>query len=107
LKRLGYEVDAAFSGEEAILKIRANKFKVVILDILMPGMDGLLVLKRIKEIDDSIVVIVTSGALKDEELIEKTIKSGAATYLSKPFNLEQLEAYILASILKKSRREVF
>jgi CheY-like chemotaxis protein len=106
LNRLGYDTDIALSGEEAILKVRANKFKVVILDILMPGMDGLLVLKRIKEIDDSIVVIVTSGVLKDEELIEKTIKSGAATYLLKPFNLEQLEAYILASLLKESRGDI-
>ncbi|MFH1317671.1 MAG: response regulator [Candidatus Omnitrophota bacterium] len=66
LSRRGYIVDNAFSGEEALLKVKVTKPKVVILDILMPGMDGLVILNRIKEIDSSIFVIVTSGIENDK-----------------------------------------
>ena len=103
LQKRGYDTDVAFSGEEALLKIKAIKPKVVILDILMPGMDGLLVLKRIKEIDDTIVVVITSGVQQDEQIFQQAINLGAATYLVKPYSLTQLESFIFASIIKHDK----
>lgn len=99
LEARGYHVDAAFNGEEALLKIRATKPKIVLLDIMMPGMDGLLVLKRIKEINNSIEVIITSG-MNDEKVIAQARQLGASIYLNKPFGLEKLEAAILTSMVK-------
>lgn len=100
LQRKGYSTAVAFNGEEAILKIKSIRPKVVILDILMSGMDGLCVLKQIKEIDDSIFVIITSG-IQNEKVMKEASELGADTYLIKPFNLEKLEAFILGSALKQ------
>lgn len=99
LQRKGYSTAIAFNGEEAILKVKSIRPKVVILDILMSGMDGLCVLKHIKEIDASIFVIITSG-IQNEEVMKDARQLGADTYLVKPFNLEKLEAFILGSALK-------
>ncbi|MBL7130560.1 MAG: response regulator [Candidatus Omnitrophica bacterium] len=96
LHRKGYVADIALSGEEALLKFKTNRPKVVILDILMPGMDGLLVLKQIKELDSSVLVIITS-AIQDDKVIKETKELGAAAYLIKPFSLEKLEGLILSS----------
>jgi len=98
LNRRGYRTEAVFSGEEAMVKIKSLKPRVVVLDILMPGMDGLLILQNIKHIDASTVVILTSG-LQDEAIIKEAMRLGAAAYLTKPFNLLKLEMFILASIV--------
>ncbi|UCD14904.1 MAG: response regulator [Candidatus Omnitrophota bacterium] len=103
LTRRGYTVDSALSGEEAVLKVKVTKPKVVILDILMPGMDGLMILSRIKEIDSSIFVVITT-ALQNEKIVKEANKLGAGVYLTKPFNLSKLEAAILASELGESAR---
>lgn len=97
-ERRGYNILSAFSGEEAILKTKMHKPQVVILDIRMRGIDGLLILKHIKEIDKSIVVVMTSG-ISDEQVVHDCMKIGAAAYLIKPFNLSKLEAIILANTL--------
>ena len=100
LQRRGYQVVAATTGEEALVHMRVKHPKVVILDILLPGMDGLLVLKRLKALDPSITVIVSSG-LDDTKLIDEAKASGAAAYLVKPFDLAKLEATILTSTLQQ------
>lgn len=98
LSRRGYEVENASSGEEAILKINIARPDVVLLDIYMPGADGMLILKNIKEIDKNIIVIMATGA-EDERLTGTALKLGASGYLIKPFSLEKLEAIILNEIL--------
>ncbi|MFH1441619.1 MAG: response regulator [Candidatus Omnitrophota bacterium] len=97
-ERRGYNILSAFSGEEAILKTKMHKPQVVVLDIKMRGIDGLLILKQIKEIDKSIIVIMTSG-VSDEQVVKDAMKMGAAAYFVKPFNLSKLEAVILANTL--------
>ncbi|MCK5580508.1 MAG: response regulator [Candidatus Omnitrophica bacterium] len=92
--RKGYDVDTACSGEEALLKIKSRRPDLVVLDIMMPGMDGLLVLKHIKKIDSSIVVIVASGTY-EQHIIDSALALGAVKYLNKPFSLDNLEAMIL------------
>ena len=96
-RRKGYEVQTASNGEEALLKIKSTRPDVVVLDIMMPGMDGLLVLKCIKGIDSSIIVIVVSGA-GDSDLGDSALQLGAVKYLSKPFSCEDLEAEILIGL---------
>ena len=103
--RKGYDADTAFSGEEAFLKIKSSRPEVVVLDIMMPGMDGLLVLKHIKKMDSSIVVIVASGTY-DQQVINSALALGAVKYLNKPFSLDSLEATILMSKVGAGERGI-
>lgn len=97
LSRKGYIITTALSGEEAILKIKENRPNIVFLDICMKGMDGIITLKAIKDFDNSIIVIMTSGN-DNREIIKETIELGANGYLIKPFNLKKLEETILSNI---------
>lgn len=90
LTKKGYNVDTALNGEEAILKIKSSKPDIVFLDIRLPGMDGIIVLKAIKDIDKSIIVIMTS-AIEDDKVIKEAIQLGANGYLVKPFDMSKLE----------------
>ncbi len=98
LDKLGFTTDVAFSGEEAIIKAKSFQPDVVILDIIMPGMDGLLVLNRLKEIDSSTTVIVTSGINEDKKTVQEVLDMGAVRYLSKPYSLSKLKNVILENI---------
>ena len=100
LTKRGYVVHVSYNGEEAILKVKADNPRIVILDVIMPGMDGLLVLKRIKEIDESVVVIITTGMV-DQNVIDEAKRLGASIVFVKPFSLVKLESFILMSALKR------
>lgn len=101
LQRRGYQVTAVTNGEEALLQLQLAKPKIVILDILLPGMDGLLTLQQIKTRAPSVSVIVSSG-FEDPDLVKQAERLGACAYLVKPFNLAKLEAAILTSTLPPS-----
>ncbi len=96
LLKLGYKTQTASCGEDALMKIKIKKPQIVLLDMRMPGMDGLMVLKKIKEIDESIKVIMLTSA-QEEYMVQEAKQSGACDYLFKPCNFNELEA-ILASL---------
>ena len=102
LSRLGHFVVTAASGEEALLALEQSDVDVVLLDLLMPGMDGREVLKRIKEHPEwrATPVIVISGSQDMDGIIE-CIEAGADDYLFKPFNPVLLQARIKAGIERK------
>jgi len=84
LEEEGYAVDEARSGDEALDKLRRDRFALVLADIKMPGMDGLEMLRRIKEMSEDTVVIVMTAYASLETAI-KAIKYEAYDYLVKPF----------------------
>ena len=86
----GYEVIKAISGADAIEKVKSQKPSLVFLDIRMPQMDGLQVLKQIKEIDKSIPVVMVT-VLKDEATAKKAMRMGASDYITKPISFDYLE----------------
>jgi DNA-binding response OmpR family regulator len=103
LSKKGYTVDTALTGEEAILKVETAKPDIVFLDVYLPGMDGIVVLKSIKNIDKSIIVIMAT-AMADDTIIQEALKLGADGYLIKPFNLLKLEETIFNNVIVKRIR---
>jgi len=84
----------ATSGEEGIEKARMMKPAIVLLDVNMPGMNGLMALRKIKEIDDRIGVIMITG-VEDEAIAKEAMKLGAYDYILKPIEFEYLEMCLL------------
>ena len=89
----GYEVDTVFDGEEAMGIISTDSYDLIILDLNLPGMDGLDILKNMRASDNETNVLILSarGGLNDK--IEG-LDSGANDYLCKPFHFEELEARV-------------
>ena len=101
LARHNFDVSSAASGEEAIRMFRVYDPNLVLLDVSMPGMDGLETLERLKQIKPDIAVIMLSGQ-NNPDLIFKASKLGAEDYLSKPFEPKELELRI-AKVIDKLR----
>jgi CheY-like chemotaxis protein len=106
LGRLGYRVRTAEDGAAALAEVEARAADVVLLDMVMPGMDGLQVLESMKASPGSkdIPVIMLSG-MDSMETIGRCIELGAEDYLSKPFEPVLLRARIGASLEKKRLRD--
>jgi len=97
LQKKGYIIVTASSGEAGLDELKARSFDLVLCDVRMPGMDGLVVLRNIKRINESTKVVMLT-ALQDKDIIGAAIKEGASDYLVKPFNLGKLDA-VIASLL--------
>ncbi|QXE89742.1 sigma-54-dependent transcriptional regulator [Geomonas subterranea] len=106
LKKQGYEVCTAGTGEDALRIARDEQPELVLLDYHLPGINGLEVLQRLKEIDEEILVIMVTaqGGL---ETAVNTMRHGAYDYINKPFNLDEM-ALVVRKALETSelRREV-
>ena len=89
LTRAGFSVETLAGGEEALLAIRHDFYHVVLLDILLPGMSGIDVLREIKKENISTEVIILTGNATIENCIEY-IKMGAFEYIRKPYELSEL-----------------
>ena len=88
----GYNVECVSDGGQAILALTTNKFDIVLLDLGLPDMDGVTVIKKIREWS-SIPIIVISARGEDSDKIS-ALDNGADDYLTKPFSLEELMARI-------------
>jgi len=100
LSLMGYKVIALSSGEEACERIKSENFDVVLLDIKMPGMDGIETLKAIKELKPLTEIIMLTGHGTVDNAI-KSMKLGAYDYLTKPCSLEEMGAIIEKAYEKK------
>jgi len=95
LRELGYEVMTALSGAEAIELFRLNKDRInlVILDMIMPGMNGSETYTRLKEIDPRVRVILSSGYSRDGQA-QAILENGCQSFLQKPFDIIELSKEI-------------
>ncbi|MEF9475608.1 MAG: response regulator [Candidatus Mariimomonas ferrooxydans] len=89
----GYEVTSASSANEALELFKKNSFDLILLDIKMPDMDGIEVLKKIKEARPGTNVIMITGYSTVDTAV-KTLKLGAINYLEKPFTPDTLLAAV-------------
>ncbi|MGX8794637.1 response regulator transcription factor [Fusibacter sp. JL298sf-3] len=94
LEQEGYEVETAVDGKEAFDKILSNTYDAVILDLMLPGMDGLEVCKKVRE--KSMVPILMLTAKDDDSSKVLGLEYGADDYITKPFNMLELKARIKA-----------
>lgn len=102
LAREGYEVASVASGEAALAAIAEEAFDLVLLDVLMPGVDGFAVLERIKANPDTRAIpVIMISALDDMASVVRCIEHGAEDYLAKPFDPVLLRARIGVSLEKK------
>jgi adenylate cyclase len=106
LQRLGYKVSCAENGSEALKKMRAESFDLLLLDIVMPVMDGFEVLEQLKAdaVLREIPVIVLSASDQLDHVV-KCIQSGAQDYVFKPFNPVLLQARIGSCLERKRLRD--
>jgi adenylate cyclase len=106
LKRQGYVVGMAADGFQALEMIRAKPFDLVLLDIMMPQINGYQVLENLK-MDESLrhIPVIMISAVDDIDSIVRCIEMGAEDYLSKPFNPVLLKARIGACLEKKRLRD--
>ncbi len=89
-QRKGYSIHAAGNGRQGIDIVLKKTIDCVFTDINMPGMDGLEFAERIREIDNTLPVIIMTGTPSIESMVQ-TLRNGVADYLIKPINLEQME----------------
>lgn len=106
LKKQGYDVTVAGSGEDALRILQEETPDLVLLDIQLPGINGLEVLEKIKELEDDVVVIMVT-ALGVLETAVKAMRLGAHDYINKPFNLDELAIVIKKALeTRELKREV-
>ena len=101
LDKDGFEVLAATRGEEALAIAAAERLDLVILDILMPGISGWEVLRRLRAVDDVPVLILST---RDSEIdVARGLDLGADDYVAKPFGLLEFEARVSALLRRRAR----
>lgn len=100
LKRLAYSVDFCFDGERALELLETEKYDLVVLDLNLPKVDGLSVLKQLRQTDRDTRVLILSARSEVSDKVEG-LDLGANDYLSKPFHLAELEARIRSLTLRQ------
>jgi DNA-binding NtrC family response regulator len=100
LERRGLTVETAESGETALEKVKSKQFDTIILDLFMPGMDGFETLRRIREKDPDIHIIILTGQATVDRSVE-AMKMGASDLLEKPVNLNKLMEKIGEALSKR------
>jgi two-component system response regulator (stage 0 sporulation protein F) len=99
------EVTTALNAEAALAAIEKDKPNLVLLDIKMPGMDGIETLTKIKERDAAIRVVMVTGRKPEEDgSMERCRQLGALDYIHKPLELEELERVVLSVLAERKER---
>ena len=103
LEQDGMEVTAAYDGEEALQHVKEGNFDLVVLDVMLPKMDGLEVCQQVREFSQIPIIMVTAKGEDMDKIMG--LEYGADDYITKPFNILELKARIKA-ILRRSVKKV-
>ena len=103
LESLGYAVTTAASGEEAIAKVKEEAFKLILLDLKLPGIDGLEVLRQVVELHPDIQVMIISAYGTVESAVE-AMKLGAVDFIQKPFTPKEIRSAVKRTSTRPNRR---
>lgn len=108
LKSAGYQVVTAVNGNEALERFKKDKFQLVLSDVMMPGMNGIDLLREIKKLDSYVEVIIGTGYGQVENAV-RAMKLGAYDYIQKPYELDEILTVVDKAMekhhLRKSRDE--
>ncbi len=97
------EVDTAFDGEEAVEKVRANTYDIMLLDIMLPKLSGLEVCQMIREFSDVPIIMLTAKGEDMDKIMG--LEYGADDYITKPFNILEVKARIKAILRRNNKGE--
>ena len=97
----GYRVETATTARDALLKLPVQRWDVALVDIKMPGMDGLELQRKIREVDPEILIIIMTGYASVETAVQ-ALKDGAYDYITKPFDPDDL-AHLVRKALEHRR----
>ena len=103
LENEGYQVDAAYDGEEAVEMARSGGYDLIVLDVMMPKIDGMAACMRIREFSSVPVIMLTAKDNDGDKLMG--FESGADDYITKPFNILELKARIRALLRRAGMAE--
>ena len=100
LRRLAYSVDYCYDGDKALELLGVERYDLVLLDLNLPGKDGMTVLRTLRQTDRETKVLILSARSEVEDKVEG-LDAGANDYLAKPFHLAELEARIRSLTLRQ------
>ena len=100
----GYVVETATSAREALLKMARQRWDLALLDIKMPGMDGLELHRKIREVDGETIVIIMTGYASVETAVQ-ALKDGAYDYITKPFDPDDLARLVRKALEHRQMKE--
>lgn len=100
-KKEGFKVIEAADGAEALVQVQAGKPDIILLDIMMPVLDGLEVCKQVRKISDVPIIMLTAKDSDDDRILGLEI--GADDYISKPFNTREVVARVKAALRRTSQ----
>ena len=103
LEKLNIPVDTAVNGEEALQKLAEKSYGLMLLDLRMPGIDGLEVLRRVPEIRPEVKVVIITAWGSIEAAVE-AMKLGAVDFLQKPFDAQDVRE-LVSSLLDEATQE--
>ncbi len=92
LEQDGYMIDAAYDGEEALAKVKEEEFDLILLDVMLPKMDGMQVCQQIREFSNVPIIMLTAKGDDMDKILG--LEYGADDYMTKPFNVLEVKARI-------------
>lgn len=104
LEQDGMKVDCAYDGEEALSKFSAGNYDIILLDLMLPKMDGYVVCQQIRETSQVPIIMLTAKGDDMDKILG--LEYGADDYITKPFNILEVKARIKAIIRRTQRQEI-
>ena len=104
LEQDGMEVDCAYDGEEALEMAHANRYDIILLDVMLPKLDGFQVCQQIREFSSVPIVMLTAKGDDMDKILG--LEYGADDYITKPFNMLEVKARLKAIMRRTAKKEV-